>query len=97
MLKERREEKTYAGQADSVRTLAVKLPASLNCSGFLDCAVWYVLTNLGVSYGIATKPKPHVSDSCKSFIMMSPDVNSSPISAHLATPHNDQMENNAPC
>jgi hypothetical protein len=75
---------TYAGQADSVRTLAVRFPGSLYPSGFFDRAVWYDRTRLAVSFEVGKVGIAHVSESCKSFIMISPDVNSSPISAESA-------------
>jgi hypothetical protein len=75
-----RRKATYAGHADSVRTLAVRFPGSLYASGFFDRAVWYDRTRLAVSFGTATLLPAYVSESCRSFIMTSPEVNSSPIS-----------------
>jgi hypothetical protein len=43
-------QKTHAGQADSVRTLAVRLLGSLYSSGFFDRAVWYARTSLAISW-----------------------------------------------
>jgi len=60
----------------------VRFPGSLYPSGFFDRAVWYDRIRLEVSLRIRSLSplSSYVSESCRSFIMISPDVNSSPIS-----------------